>query len=37
MVVHDLVSVIHATEVDLDGFSIEDFSKLVVFREVLIY
>jgi len=37
VVVDNLLSVIHATVADLDGVSIEDFSKLVVFREVLIY
>ena len=37
VVVNNLFSVIHATVADLDGVSVEDFSKLVVFREVLIY
>ena len=37
MVVDNLFSVIHATVADLDGVSFEDFSELVVFREVFIY
>ena len=37
MVIDNLFSVIHATVADLDGVSIEDFSELVVFREVFIY
>ena len=37
MIVDDLFSVIHAAVADLDGIAIEDFSKLVVFREVFVY
>ena len=37
MVVDDLFSVIHATVTDLDCVTINDFSKFVVFREVLVY
>ena len=36
MVVDYLLSVIHATVTDLDGIAIEDFSKLVIFREVFV-
>ena len=36
MNVDDLFSVIHAAVADLDGIAIEDFSKLVVFREVFV-
>ena len=37
MVINNLFSVIHATVVDLDGSAIEDFSKLVVFKEMFVY
>ena len=37
MVVDDLFSVIHAAVTDLDCVTINDFSKFVVFREVLVY
>ena len=37
MVVDDLFRVFHAAVTDLDGVAIEDFSKLVVFREVIVY
>ena len=37
MVVDDLFSVIHAAVTDLDCVTIKDFSKFVVFREVLVY
>ena len=36
VVVDDLFSVIHATVTDLDCVTIKDFSKFVVFREVLV-
>ena len=36
MVVDYLLSVIHAAVTDLDGIAIEDFSKLVIFREVFV-
>ena len=31
------ISVIHAAVTDLDCFTIQDFSKFVVFKEVLVY
>ena len=37
VVVDDLFSVIHAAVTDLDCVTINDFSKFVVFREVLVY
>ena len=37
MVVDDLFRVVHAAVTDLDGVAIEDFSKLVISREVIIY
>ena len=37
MVVDDLLPIVHATVTDLDGVAIEDFSKLVVSREVIVY
>ena len=38
MVVDDLfIGVVHAGLTDLDCVAIEDFSKLVVFREVIVY
>ena len=36
MIVDNLLSVIHTAVADLDGVAIEDFSKFVVFREVLL-
>ena len=35
MVVDDLFRIVHAAVTDLDGVAIEDFSKLVVSREVM--
>ena len=38
MVVDDLFrGVVHAAVTGLDGVAIEDFSMLVVFREVIVY
>ena len=37
VVIADLFSVIHAAVTDLDCVTIKDFSKFVVFREVLVY
>ena len=37
VVVDHLLSFIHATVADLDGIAAEDFSKLVIFREVFVY
>ena len=37
MVVDDLFRVVHAGVTDLDGAANEDFSKLVVSREVIVY
>ena len=37
MVVDDLFRIVHAAVTDLDGVAIEDFSKLVVSREVIVY
>ena len=37
VVVNNLLSVIHATVTDLDGIVVEDFSELVIFREVFVY
>ena len=34
VVVDNLLSVIHATVADLYGIAVEDFSELVIFREV---
>ena len=36
MVVDYLLSVIHAAVTDLDGIAVEDFSGLVIFREVFV-
>ena len=36
MIADNLLSVTHAVVADLDGAAIEDFSKLVVFREVFV-
>ena len=36
MVVDNLLSAIHAAATDPDGVTITDFSKFVVFREVLV-
>ena len=36
MVVDYLLSVIHAAVTDLDGIAVEDFSELVIFREVFV-
>ena len=37
MVVDNLLCVTHATVADLDGLEVEDFSELVIFREVFVY
>ena len=37
MVVDYLLSVIHAAVTDLDGIAVQDFSELVIFREVFVY
>ena len=37
VVVDNLLSVINATVTDLDGIAVEDFSELVIFREVFVY
>ena len=37
MVFDDLFRVVHAAVTDLDGVAIEDFSELVVSREVIVY
>ena len=37
VVVDNLLSVFHATVTDLDGIAVEDFSDLVIFREVFVY
>ena len=37
MIVDDLFCVFHAAVTDLYGIAIEDFSKLVVSREVIVY
>ena len=37
VVVDDLFRIVHAAVTDLDGVAIEDFSKLVVSREVIVY
>ena len=37
MVVHDLLSVIHATVTDFDCVTIKDSSEFVVFQEMLVY
>ena len=37
VVVDNLLSVFHATVTDLDGIAVEDFSELVIFREVFVY
>ena len=37
MVIDYLFRVVHAAVTDLDGISVEDFSELVIFVEVLVY
>ena len=37
MVVDDLFSVVHAAVTGFDCVTIKDFSKFVVYREVLVY
>ena len=37
MVVDDLFHVVHAAVTGLDGIAVEDFSKLVVSSEVIVY
>ena len=37
MVVDDLFRIVHAAVTDLGGVAIEDFSKLVVYKEVIVY
>ena len=37
MVIDYLFRVVHAAITDLDGVSVEDFSKLVIFGKVLVY
>ena len=37
MVVDYLFCVVQAAVTDLDGFSVEDFSQLVIFGKVLVY
>ena len=37
VVLDNLLRVIHATVTDLDGVAVEDFSELVIFREVFVY
>ena len=37
MVIDYLFCVVHAAVTDLDGVSVEDFSKLVIVGEVLVY
>ena len=37
MVVDHLLSVINAAVTDLDGIAVQDFSELVIFREVFVY
>ena len=37
MVVDYLFRVVQAAVTDLDGFSVEDFSQLVIFGKVLVY
>ena len=37
VVVDNLLSVVHATVTDLDGIRVEDFSKLMIFKEVFVY
>ena len=37
VVFDNLLRVIHATVTDLDGVAVEDFSELVIFREVFVY
>jgi len=37
VIVDNLFSVIPATLADLDGIAVEDFSKLVVLRKVLVF
>ena len=36
MVVDHLLSVINAAVTDLDGIAVQDFSELVIFREVFV-
>ena len=37
VVVDDLFRVVHAAVADLDGIAVEDFSKLVVSWDVIVY
>ena len=37
VVVDDLFCVVHAAATDLDGTAVEDFSKLMVSWEVIVY
>ena len=37
VVVHDLLSVLHAAVTDFDSVTIKDSSEFVVFQEMLIY
>ena len=37
VVFDNLLSVIHATVTDLDGVVVQDFSELVILREVFVY
>ena len=37
VVFNNLLRVIHATVINLDGVAVEDFSELVIFREVFVY
>ena len=37
VVVDNLISVIHAAVTYLDGIAVEDFSELLIFREVFVY
>ena len=37
MVIDFFFCVVHAAVTDLDGISVEDFSELVIFGEVLVY
>ena len=37
MVIDYLFCVVHAAVTDLDGVSVEDFSKLVIVGKVLVY
>ena len=37
VIVDDLLGVVHAAVTDLDGIAVEDFSKLVVSRDMIVY